>query len=87
MADMMKKLSGMGMRERMRAVQQLGTSGMLNPGAKLAKHEEGHRQAAHPAGEGQAAETARNGRAPPQATRTPEEANHRVSQAKRHHQR
>jgi signal recognition particle subunit SRP54 len=37
MADMMKKISGMGMMERMRAMQQMGSSGMFNPGAKFAK--------------------------------------------------
>jgi signal recognition particle subunit SRP54 len=41
MADMMKKLSGMGMMQRMRAMQQLGSSGMLDPGAKLAKQKGG----------------------------------------------
>jgi signal recognition particle subunit SRP54 len=41
MADMMKKLSSLGPLERMRAVQQLGTSGMLNPGAKLSKQKKG----------------------------------------------
>ncbi|MFZ5830679.1 MAG: signal recognition particle protein [Planctomycetota bacterium] len=35
MADMMKKISGLGMRDRMKAVQDLGRSGMLNPGARL----------------------------------------------------
>ncbi len=37
MADMMKKMANMGMRDRMRTMQQLGTSGALNPGARLAK--------------------------------------------------
>ena len=37
MADMMKQMSGMGMMERMKTMQQMGSSGMLNPGAKLAK--------------------------------------------------
>jgi signal recognition particle subunit SRP54 len=37
MADMMKKFSNMGMMERMRAVQQMGSNGMLNPNAKLTK--------------------------------------------------
>jgi signal recognition particle subunit SRP54 len=37
MADMMKQFSGMGIRQRMQAVQQMGSSGMFNPGAKLAK--------------------------------------------------
>jgi signal recognition particle subunit SRP54 len=41
MADMMKKLSGMGIRDRMKAMQQLGSSGMLNPGAKLLKQKKG----------------------------------------------
>ena len=41
MADMMKKMSSMGMRDRMKTMQQLGSSGMLNPGAKLAKQKGG----------------------------------------------
>jgi signal recognition particle subunit SRP54 len=41
MADIMKKMSAMPLRERMRTVQQLGSSGALNPGAKLAKQKEG----------------------------------------------
>jgi len=41
MADMMKKLSGLGMMDRMRAVQQIGNSGLLNPGAKLGKPNKG----------------------------------------------
>ena len=41
MADLMKAMSGMGMRERMRKMQELTQSGMLNPGAKLAKQKIG----------------------------------------------
>lgn len=37
MADMMKKMSGMGIRERMKTVQELQRGGMLNPGASLTK--------------------------------------------------
>ena len=37
MADMMKKMASMGMRERMQAVQQLQKGGMLDPGASLAR--------------------------------------------------
>ena len=36
MADMMKRMSNMPMRDRLRTMQQLGTSGALNPGARLA---------------------------------------------------
>jgi len=41
MADLMKQMSGMGMRGRMQAVQQLTKSGALNPGARLAKQKKG----------------------------------------------
>ena len=41
MADMMKKMSNMGMRDRFRTMQQLGASGALNPGARLAKQKGG----------------------------------------------
>jgi signal recognition particle subunit SRP54 len=37
MADMMKKISSMGMMERMKTIQQMGSSGMMNPNIKLAK--------------------------------------------------
>jgi signal recognition particle subunit SRP54 len=37
MASMMKGMAGLGMRDRMRAMQQLQQGGMLNPGASLAK--------------------------------------------------
>jgi signal recognition particle subunit SRP54 len=40
-ADVMKKMSSMGMMERMRTMQQISSSGMLNPGAKLAKQKQG----------------------------------------------
>ena len=41
MADIMKKMSGLGVRGRMQAVQELSRSGDLNPGAKLAKQKKG----------------------------------------------
>ncbi|MGA2033409.1 MAG: signal recognition particle protein, partial [Thermoguttaceae bacterium] len=41
MADMMKKMLGMGIRDRMRTMQQLQSSGMLNPGGRLAKQKKG----------------------------------------------
>jgi signal recognition particle subunit SRP54 len=41
MAAIMKQMSSMGLRERMKTVQQLGQSGMLNPGAKLGKVKQG----------------------------------------------
>jgi len=41
MADMMKKMQGMGVRERMQAVSQLSQGGMMNPGARLAKQKQG----------------------------------------------
>ena len=41
MADLMKKMSSMGMRDRMRMMQDLQQGGMLNPGAKLAKQKIG----------------------------------------------
>ncbi len=41
MADMMKRMSGMGMRDRMRTMQELQQGGLLNPGAKLAKQKVG----------------------------------------------
>jgi signal recognition particle subunit SRP54 len=41
MADMMKRMSGMGMRDRMRAMQELTQGGMLNPGGKLSKQKVG----------------------------------------------
>ena len=37
MADMMKKMANMGIMERMKTMHQLGSSGMLNPNAKIAK--------------------------------------------------
>jgi signal recognition particle subunit SRP54 len=36
-ADMMKKMSSMGIMERMKTMHQLGSSGMLNPNAKITK--------------------------------------------------
>jgi signal recognition particle subunit SRP54 len=36
-ADMMKRMSTMGIRDRWKTMQQLQQGGMLNPGAKLAK--------------------------------------------------
>lgn len=37
MADMMKKIAGMGMRDRMRAIQDMQRGGLLNPGSRLAR--------------------------------------------------
>lgn len=37
MADMMKRLSGMGVRDRMRAMQEISKGGMLDPGGKFSK--------------------------------------------------
>ncbi len=36
-SDLMKRMSGMGVRERMTAMKQLSTGGMLDPGAKFGK--------------------------------------------------
>jgi signal recognition particle subunit SRP54 len=41
MSDIMKKMSGMKLRDRMRAVQELQQGGAFNPGAKLAKQKKG----------------------------------------------
>ena len=41
MADLMKRMSGMGMRERMRMMQDVTQGGMLNPGGRLAKKKVG----------------------------------------------
>jgi signal recognition particle subunit SRP54 len=41
MADIMKKMSGLGVRGKMQAVQELSRSGAFNPGAKLAKQKVG----------------------------------------------
>ena len=41
MADIMKRMSGMGMRERMREVQQLQKQGLFDPGGMLAKKKVG----------------------------------------------
>jgi signal recognition particle subunit SRP54 len=41
MADMMKRMSGMGVRDRMRAMQELQQGGMLDPGGKLTKKKVG----------------------------------------------
>ncbi len=40
-ADIMKKMSSMGMRERMKTMQQMTQSGMLNPGGRIAKQKKG----------------------------------------------
>jgi len=40
-AGMMKEMSGMGMRDRMRKMQQLTQGGMLDPGGRLAKTKKG----------------------------------------------
>ncbi len=37
MADMMKRMSGMGVRDRMKAMQDISKGGMMNPGGKLSK--------------------------------------------------
>ena len=37
MADMMKKMAGMGMMQRMKSMQEMASSGMFNPGAGLSK--------------------------------------------------
>lgn len=37
MADMMKRMSSMGIRERMKAMQDISKGGMMNPGGKLSK--------------------------------------------------
>lgn len=41
MADMMKRMAGMGMRERMREVRQLQKQGMMDPGGMLARQKKG----------------------------------------------
>lgn len=41
MADIMKRLSSMGIRGRMQAVQEMSRSGLLDPGAKLVKQKIG----------------------------------------------
>jgi signal recognition particle subunit SRP54 len=41
LADMMKRMSGMGVRERMKTMQQLTQGGMLDPGSRLAKKKQG----------------------------------------------
>ena len=41
MSDLMKRMSSMGLRERMQTMQQLGHSGLLNPGATLMKQKKG----------------------------------------------
>ncbi len=41
MADLMKRMSGMGMRERMRMMQEVTQGGMLNPAGRLAKQKVG----------------------------------------------
>ncbi len=40
-ADMMKKMSSMGMRDRMRAMQELTQGGMMDPSGKIAKQKGG----------------------------------------------
>jgi signal recognition particle subunit SRP54 len=37
MADMMKKMAVMGLRDRMRMTQELAKGGMMNPGGMLTK--------------------------------------------------
>ena len=41
MADVMKRMSSMGMRERMKTMQQMSQGGLLDPGGKLAKQKVG----------------------------------------------
>ena len=41
MADIMKSMAGMGMRERMKKVQQLQQGGFLDPGSRLSKQKRG----------------------------------------------
>ena len=40
-ADIMKQMSGMGIRDRMKTMKQLSEGGMLDPGAKLTKSKKG----------------------------------------------
>ena len=58
MADMMKRMSGMGMRDRMRTMQEITQGGMLNPGGQTRQTEGRDRQTADLGGESQAEETA-----------------------------
>ena len=41
MADMMKKMASMSLMDRYKTMQQLGSSGMLNPNVKFVKHAKG----------------------------------------------
>jgi len=41
MADIMKRMSGLGIRDRMRAMQELSRGGLFQPGGKLAKQKIG----------------------------------------------
>jgi signal recognition particle subunit SRP54 len=40
-ADIMKRMSGMGIRERMKTMRELSEGGMLNPGGRLTKSKKG----------------------------------------------
>ncbi len=40
-ADIMKKMSGMGMRDRMKTMQEMTQGGMLSPGGRIAKQKKG----------------------------------------------
>ncbi|MDZ7620330.1 MAG: signal recognition particle protein, partial [Patescibacteria group bacterium] len=40
-ADIMKNMSNMNMRERMKAMQEMTQGGMLNPGGRIAKQKKG----------------------------------------------
>ena len=62
MADMMKRMSGMGIRDRMRTMQELAQGGMLESRREAGQAEGRHRQTADPAGAGQAEERARERR-------------------------
>ena len=69
MADVMKRMSGMGMRDRMRTMQELTQGGMLEPRRKARQAEGRHRQTADARGAGQTAKRTRT-RAAAQETRS-----------------
>ena len=58
MADMMKRMSSMGMRDRMKTMQEMQQGGMLNPGGRLAKQKVGTGKRLTPQRAGQAEEGA-----------------------------
>ncbi len=47
MASMMKEMSGLGMRDRMRKMQQLQQGGFMDPGNRLSRGQGRHRQTAY----------------------------------------